>query len=130
MPRDYGSFFERIQEEFDVEELTKEKVQSFVKASPQFPKRVALVEEFLTNIYATLLSKVEKERVVPTIRKKLTIKQSNKQKSYTRNQGAVWTPLEINFAKRLKKDGLNNKQIGIYLNRSYSSIATKLSRVG
>lgn len=66
-----------------------------------------------------------------TQRKKNTInvKASSRQKAYTRSKGRLWTNEEINFSKRLRIDGLSYKQIAEQLNRSSSSISTKLNRI-
>lgn len=77
-----------------------------------------------------LLSSIEKRRQTLESKKNIIrVRASVKQRAYVRNKGRIWIDPEIKFANKLRKDGLNYKQIGIQLGRSKSSISTKLLRV-
>src|SRR3990167_6782799 len=47
MPRTTQEFLKRIEEEFDVGDLTKEKVEKYIKATPKTPGRQELAKEIV-----------------------------------------------------------------------------------
>jgi len=139
--------FNRIESQIDLSKITTKK-QFFkaIKDNPKTKKWNESLNDFFWDIQK------EREKVIedvpeiemipfepiPTAKRKRTmqrkketidVKGSYKQKSYTRQKGRRWKDVEIKFAQRLKKDGLTHKQIATQLNRTPSSVSTKLNRV-
>lgn len=76
------------------------------------------------------LTSIEKRRETRRIKENLIdVKESKKQKAYSRTRGRLWQDVEIQFAARLRKDGLTYNQIGKQLNRTQSSVSTKFVRL-
>lgn len=144
---DIDRIFSRLEEQIDLSKITNKR--DFHRAIVDNPKtrrwNSELTDFFwdIKKIGEEVVEAVEEIEVIPfaptpiakrkrTIRKKkdiIEVKASYKQRAYTRHKGRLWTNEEITFAKKLSDDGLTPKQIAVQLNRSASSVSTKLSRV-
>jgi len=120
--------WKRIQKTIDVSKL-KNKTQLYKKVKENTKTRYwnrkinSLVWDFET------LKPIFKEEVGRIIKTMIDVKPSKKQGFYTRLKGRKWLDSEINFAKNMRQDGLNVRQISINLKRTPSSVYTKFSRL-
>lgn len=148
---DIDRIYGRITEQIDLSKITtKREFNQAIKDNPKTRIWNEDLNEFFWDIHTKaqpVVEEVEEIEEIPTIpREKLTpaekrkqtlelkkllidVKASPKQKAYTRRKGRTWENVEIKFAQRLRKDGLTHRQIAIQLNRTHSSVSTKLSRM-
>ncbi len=144
---DIDRIFSRLQEQIDLEKIkTKKEFHRKVIDNPKTKKWNAQLTDFFWDVKKSrekVIVAVPEIEVLPfkptpimkrkrTIRRKkeiISVKASYKQRSYTRHKGRIWKDEEIKFAQKLRQDGLTSNQIAIQLNRSASSVSTKLSRV-
>ena len=62
MTQGYSELLQRIQSEILVKDLTKERVEEFIHATPKFPERQKLAKEFLIAYQFTVAQKFAEER--------------------------------------------------------------------
>jgi len=71
---------------------------------------------------------IKRQRTIQRNKQTIQVKASQRQRSYTRLIGRLWKKEEWQFAQKLKKDGLTYRQIATQLNRTSSSVSTKIYR--
>ena len=145
---DIDRIYGRIQEQVDLSKVkNKSEFKKEIKKQPDNKRWGNKLNDFFWDIHTKsqpVVEEVEEIEVIPfkptpvakrkrTIQRKkdtISVQASYKQKAYKRTIGRGWEDVEIKFAQRLRKDGLTHKQIATQLNRTSSSVSTKLSRMG
>ena len=148
---DIDRIYGRLTEQIDLSKI-KNKKQLFkaVTDNPRTKKWNTKLNDFFWDVHTSreeVLEAVPEIEEIPTIpRERLTpiekrrqtlkikeriidVRGSYKQRKYTRSIGRRWEDVEIKFAQRLRKDNLTYKQISEQLNRTYSSVSTKIYRL-
>jgi len=148
---DIDRIYGRITEQVDLSKIkTKSEFKKEIMKNPRTKKWNTKLNDFFWDIYKgkeevleevleieeipaiprDRLTPIEKRRKTLEIKKlMINIRASSRQKAYTRRKGRKWVDVEIEFSQTLKKDGLTYKQIAEQLNRTKSSVSTKLNRV-
>lgn len=148
---DIDRIYGRLTEDVDLVKIkTKNEFKKAIKEAPKTRQWNKKLNDFFWDIHTQreeIIEEVEEIEELPTIpREKLTptekrkqtlerkkllidIKASPKQKAYRRRKPRRWEKVEIKFAQGLRQDGLTYKQIAEQLERTPSSVSTKLLRM-
>ncbi len=148
---DIDRIYSRLQKDVNISEIkTKQELLTKVRNYPNTKYWNRRLNDFFWDIHKLKESVLESVPQIQTIPAKpissltpeqkkrrtreiktltLSIKGSRRQKPYTRRIGRRWKDEEINFAKRLKNDGLTYLQIANQIERTKSSVSTKLNRI-